>query len=173
MVVFAECAQYRFALPLNPSDNFTDEEEDSTLHVAYQRAFTKSKEYLDRRTSLVQRGELLTFYLFIDTLKQVLDGADFIIFRFGQKQPLSQFYSSVSSLETLNIEIAVAVEFEKPQTVVYPSIEKRNLHEHCYGMLLSTSVCSLLFKNSDADDIVPKAYRLCVYNTSEHLRKKV
>lgn len=172
VVVFAECAQYRFGLPLDPSDCLEDAEEDRTLQAAYQRAFTKAKEFLDQRMSQTQRGEQIAYHMFIDALKHVLNGADFLIFRFGQKQPLSQFYSSICTIETLHIEVAIAVEFAKEHAVVYPSLEKRNLSEHCYGVLLSTSVGSLLFKNSDADDIVPKAYRLCVYNTSEHMRKK-
>lgn len=102
------------------------------------------------------------------------DTFDLVLFKFGQKQEIHAFADFIAGLsEKARIECAVGVEFNIANNVLYAGPSERNIGKEFYPQLLSSKIGNILIKEKMlASKLVKNCYRLCLYNTVEHVRRR-
>lgn len=99
----------------------------------------------------------------------------FVVYRYGQKQPLNEIHSTIEQIAKVAVvDIALAIEIGIPSKILLVSAAGRKLYKECYQMFLSKKAVNLLVKDpKDAEVLCSNSYRLCVYNTGHHTRSKL
>ena len=179
--LFGKCAEFLFGFLLEEQDSERDEEaEDSDFE--FQDASESQEPPLSRPSISELNAKLqqcpvgtnLTYRDFKQSLLTYFDDMPVVVFRFGQKMELRNCIDTlVSLLKIAYVDVALGLEVEIPGKVLLVSPVGRRLHKECYHMCLSSRAVNILIKDpKDAKELIGGCYRLCVYNTSQHIRAK-
>ena len=114
------------------------------------------------------------YSLFCSTICSIFAEFTVVVFCHGQKQALSLFADRLKLLAAVpggTLEIALGVEYSLSESFIC----LKAMQEYfgiAYSNFLSSTGCNLLQKNAQqAGEVIAGAYRACIYNTLQHLKK--
>lgn len=107
---------------------------------------------------------------FTDIILNVFGTFDIVIYRMGQKAPLSDVSMAITELKKkYYVEIALAVEIEKSGFFVLARPQRSPWRS--FSFLLSSQAANLTLKGNQIASL-PGCFKLTAYSTSFHSRKK-
>lgn len=112
-----------------------------------------------------------TYREIVATVSSRLARWSLLIYQYGQKTDLEMLRESISKLaDSTHLELALAMELSFPGRFPAASSFNRRAEEECYSVLFSNDAVNMVLKSEIP---IANAYRLVVYNTVQHTRKKL
>lgn len=179
-LILGEIGEFKFAVPVFKEEN--DTEEMDSLEMEFERnipveGHMKVKALVDILDTKLKDLDhsVIPFREFKDVFLKHFFSLPCCVYQYGQKQPLEDFMKFFPNLfknQTAILDIAIAMEINKPGSVLLTSNDSRNMNEF-YSFLLSKSYGNVLLKDKRrCQQLVEGSHRVCVYNTFYHTARK-
>ena len=169
-IVLGKIGDYWFGLDDPRSSSTHTEGESEPVEASDRRIFSSINNSL---ASIVMPSA--TYQEIKDAILRTFPSERLVFYQFGQKVPLSFIQETLFGLSSEgHLEVALAVTFKLGSEMFLSAMVDRSYEKFCYSNFYSPKAVNIQLRSFlAANSFVENAYRLTVYNTFEHKRKRI